>query len=103
MTDRQLGTIAFHDRLAAVGVGMPAVELRQSTRASEPAVRLHPLPDHVARAVRLSLEAPAPPFRTASANGGGRAAPKGSRRYRETYLVSDGANGPWDDPGGTRE
>ena len=46
---------------------MPAVALRQSTRASAPSVRLRPLPDHVARAVQAPPAAPATPFRTASA------------------------------------
>ena len=67
LTDRQLGTLAFHDWLAAVGVGMPAVALRQSTRASAPSGRLRPLPDHVARAARAPRAVPVPPFRTASA------------------------------------
>ena len=40
LTDRQLGTLAFYDRLATVGVGTLAVALRRSTRASAPSVRL---------------------------------------------------------------
>ena len=60
LTDKQLGTLAFHEWLASVGVGMPAVGLRQSTRESTPSVRLRLLPDHVARAPRAPRAAPAP-------------------------------------------
>ena len=67
LTDKELNTLAFHDRLAAVGVGMPAVALRRSTRASAPSVRLRPLPDHVARAARAPRATLAPPFRTVCA------------------------------------
>ena len=106
LTDRQLGTPAFHDRLASVGVGKPAVALRQSTRAPMPSAWLRPLPDHVARAPRAPRAAPAPPFRTTSAlspsKGGGRAVSKGRRRCRERDRVSGGANGSWDDLGDTR-
>ena len=68
LADRQLGTLAFQDRLAAVGVGTPAVAFRRSTGASAPPVRLRPLADNVAHAVRAPPVAPAPRFRTASAS-----------------------------------
>ena len=68
LTDRQLGTLAFHDRLDAVGLGTPAVALRRSTRASGPSFRFRPLPNHVARAVRASRAASAPSFHTGSAS-----------------------------------
>ena len=54
LTDRQLGAVALHDRLTAVEVATPL------------SVRLRPLPDHVARAVRAPRAAPTPPFRTAA-------------------------------------
>ena len=46
---------------------MPAVALRQWTRASAPSVQLRLLPDHVARAARAPRADPAPFSRTASA------------------------------------
>ena len=67
LTYRQLDALAFHGRLAAVGVGTLAVALRRSARASAPSMQLRPLPDHVARAVRAPWAAPAPPFCMASA------------------------------------
>ena len=83
LTGRQLGTLAFHHRIASVGVGMPAVALRQSRRASTPFVRLGPLPAHVSRAPRAPRAAPAPPFRTGSARPpstrGGRAVSNGPK------------------------
>ena len=106
LTERHLGTLAFRDRLAVAGVGMPAMALRQSTNASAPSLRLRPLPDHVTRAARGTSGGPGPSFPHGigafAVDGGGRAVSNRRRRYRETDLVSGGANGSWDELGGTR-
>ena len=59
--DKQLLTLPFHDRFAALGVGAP-VAVRRSAWVFTPSVRLRPLADHAAR--------PGPGSRTASAAPG---------------------------------
>ena len=108
MTDRQLGTLAFHDRLVVVGVGMPAVALQQSTRVSAPSVPLRPLPDHVARAARAPLAAPTTQFGTASAlspsTGVAKQCPReggGTEKQTSSGAVPTGRGMPSAVPGGS--
>lgn len=66
MTDRQMGTLVFHDKLGAVGVGTSVVLRRRWSRLPALCVRLRPLPAHVVRTGRVRPAVQAPPFRTAS-------------------------------------
>lgn len=53
----QLGTLPFHDRVAAIGADEPSVSLRRSGRFLNPSVRLIPLTDSPA----LSRDLPSSP------------------------------------------
>ena len=73
--DKQLLTLPFHDRFAALGAGVP-VAVRKSARVPTPSVQLRSLPDHAGRRGAGSRAAPAAPGSTgvpstrATAGGG---------------------------------
>ena len=106
-TDRQLGTFVFHDRLAAEGVGTPALTLRQLVRVSRPSVRFSLLLEHEARPVRKPRAAPVPPLRTMSAYSpwtgmaGQRPRTGGTEKHASSAVAPTGRGRTTDIPGGS--